>query len=148
MKPLLPCSHCTERVQIVLKNSFKKLDPHWQSYMPVLTSICKWAGKDLEGEVCNVSTSKAASAGVWMLPNVLRMTMTFSSVDYGSDISFTRHELFIVSRERSGSIHLDEKKGQSHGGVLRVTSGSMWQTCLLKCIQYQLRLCCRYKGSP
>lgn len=67
-----------------------------------------------------------------MLPNVVRMTMMFSSVDYGSDISFTTSELFIVSRERSASIYLDEKRGQSHGGVLRVTGGSMWQTCLLK----------------
>lgn len=46
------CSHRTGRVQIVLKNSFKKLDPHWQSRMPVLTNKCLRVSRKGFGRRC------------------------------------------------------------------------------------------------
>lgn len=46
------------------------MDSHWQLYMPVLMNVCQWAGKDLEGDLCNVGPFKAASAGGFACPQM------------------------------------------------------------------------------
>lgn len=66
--------------------------------------------------MCNMGTFKVASAGVRMPPNAVRMTrLTFSSLEYGSDVSFT----FTVLIERTGSVYLEEERCQTHGISLR-----------------------------
>lgn len=78
-------------------------------------NACESAGKDLEGDLCNVGPFKAASAGGFcMSPNGIRVTrMTFSSLECGSGISFTRGKLFIVLREQ-GSDYLAEGRCQMY----------------------------------
>lgn len=46
------------------------MDSHWQLYMPVLMNVCERAGKDLEGDLCNVGSLKAASVGVFACPQM------------------------------------------------------------------------------
>ena len=74
----------------------------------------------MEGDVCSTGTFKAASAGVQMPLDAVRMTrVSSSSLEYGSDISFTRGTLFIVLRIRTGSVCLEEERCQAQGIFLR-----------------------------
>lgn len=81
----------------------------------------------MEGDVCNTGTFKAASAGVQMPLHALRLIrLTFSTPKYGSAISFTRGKSFIVLRERTGSVYLEEERFQSHGISLRNLQERQW----------------------
>lgn len=55
----------------------------------------------MEGDVCNIPNFKLASAEVGVTLNAVRMNQTFSTLEYGSGISFSEASNLLFEEKTS-----------------------------------------------